>query len=92
MLIQPKEVVIPRKVIHSQENIPIQEISDDDLSVYVGQDYPTVNIDISYEDLMTYIIEITGVFSERDLVDLVENILSEAEHQRFMINKKVTVE
>lgn len=32
-LMQPKEVVISRKVIHSQESFPILEISDDDLSI-----------------------------------------------------------
>lgn len=57
-----------------------------------GQDYPTVNIDINYEELMRYDIEITGVFSEIDLVDLIENILSQAERQRTMINRKITVE
>ena len=41
---------------------------------------------------MRYDIEITGVFSEIDLVDLIENILSQAERQRTMINRKITVE
>ena len=79
VLMQSKEAVIQRKIIHGQESVPILDISDDDLSVCVNREYATVNIDISYEDLVAYDVEITGDSSDRELMDLIENMLSQVE-------------
>ena len=75
VLMQPKKAVIQRKLIHGQESVPILDISDDDLSVCVNREYATVNIDISYEDLIAYDVEITGASSDRELIEIIENII-----------------
>ena len=54
ILAEKKSFIIVRRLIHGKEDFPIFDISDDEISICITNQYDTVEIDISNEDLLAH--------------------------------------
>jgi len=79
ILAEKKHTIITRPLIHGKEDFPVLEICDDDIDVCITKEFDTVEIEISIEDLMAHDIEISGDFTDEDLIILIGNLIDQLE-------------
>lgn len=76
ILATKKNSVIGRRVIHGTEDVPVVDIADDDVDICITKEFPTIEIDVSNEDLIAHDIEITGDCSRADMISLIADLIN----------------
>ena len=75
ILAKQKNTIISKQLIHGKEDVPMLVICDDNIDVCITEQYDTVDIKISNEELLACNIKVKGDCREEYLIVLIEKLI-----------------